>query len=56
MGYIRIDISGFWKNEYYLIPAISITTFNKGFEISFEFLGLVIFASIKYIRNEDYES
>ena len=55
MGWIRTDINGIWDDNYYLIPTISINTFTKGFEISFHFLGLLVFASIKYIRNEDYE-
>ena len=58
-GYIRTDISSWWKSECFLIPTISISKWAKGFEINLHILWLIIYeayATISYIKEEEYES
>lgn len=54
-GYIRTDISCYWKKEFYFIPTISINTWTKGIEISFYFLWFVGYIVMSHIKEEDYE-
>ena len=55
-GYIRTDISSWWKSECFLIPTISISKWTKGFEITFHILWFEAYATISYIKEEEYES
>lgn len=54
-GYIRTDISSWWKSECFLIPTISISKWAKGFEITFHILCFEAYATISYIKEEEYE-
>lgn len=54
-GFIRIDISTWKRSEYFLIPTISISRWLKGFEITFCILCFVAYASIGYIKEDEYE-
>lgn len=54
-GYIRTDISTWWKSECFLIPTISISKWAKGFEINLHILWLIIYITISYIKKDEYE-
>lgn len=54
-GYIRTDMSTWWKSECFLIPTISISKWSKGFDITFRILWLMAYASISYIKENEYE-
>lgn len=54
-GYIRTDISSWWKSECFLIPTISISKWAKGFEINLHILWFTIYATISYIKENEYE-
>ena len=56
-GYIRTDISTWWKTECecFLIPTISISKWSKGFEISFYILWFTVYTTISYIKENEYE-
>ena len=54
-GYIRTDISSWRKSECFLIPTISISKWAKGFEITFHILWFEAYATISYIKENDYE-
>lgn len=54
-GYIRTDMSTWWKSEFFLIPTISINKWTKGFEISIHILWFVAYAAISYIKEDEYE-
>lgn len=55
-GYIRTDMSIFCNHECFLIPTISISKWAKGFEITFHILWFKAYATISYIKEEEYES
>ena len=55
-GYIRTDISTLWKSECFLIPTISISKWSKGFEITIYILWFTAYATISYIKENEYES
>ena len=54
-GYIRIDISTLWQSGCFLIPTISINKWAKGFEINLHILWLTAYATIGYIKENEYE-
>lgn len=54
-GYIRTDMSTFCDDECFLIPTISISKYDKGFEITFRILLFVAYAAISYIKEDEYE-
>ena len=54
-GYIRTDVSTWLDSECFLIPTISISKYTKGCEISIHILWFLIYATISYIKKEDYE-
>lgn len=54
-GYIRIDISTLWQSGCFLIPTISINKWAKGFEINLHILWLTAYATISYIKENEYE-
>lgn len=54
-GYIRTDISTFRKSECFLIPTISISKWSKGFEITIYILWFIAYATISYIKENEYE-
>ena len=54
-GYIRTDISAWLQSEFFLIPTISISKLAKGFEITFHILWFEAYATISYIKENDYE-
>lgn len=54
-GYIRTDISTWWESECFLIPTISISKWAKGFEINLHILWFIIYISISYIKEDEYE-
>ena len=54
-GYIRTDISTWWQYECFLIPTISISKWTKGFEINLHILWFTAFATISYIKENEYE-
>ena len=54
-GYIRIDISTWWQSECFLIPTISISKWAKGFEINLHILWFTAYATISYIKENEYE-
>ena len=54
-GYIRTDISTWRKSECFLIPTISISKWDKGYEITFRILWFIAYASISYIKEDEYE-
>ena len=54
-GYIRTDMSVFRDDECFLIPTISISKWDKGFEITFRILWFIAYASISYIKEDEYE-
>ena len=54
-GYIRTDISTWWESECFLIPTISISKWAKGFEINLHILWLIIYITISYIKEDEYE-
>ena len=54
-GYIRTDMSTFCDDECFLIPTISISKWAKGFEITFHILWFEAYATISYIKENDYE-
>lgn len=55
MGYIRFDITACFRKECFLIPTISISKWSKGFEITLHILWFIAYATISYIKEEDYE-
>ena len=55
IGYVRIDTSALFQSECFLIPTISISKWSKGFEITLHILWLIIYASISYIKEDEYE-
>ena len=55
-GYIRNDISSWLQSECFLIPTISISKWDKGYEITFRILWFIAYASISYIKEDEYES
>ena len=54
-GYIRTDISAWWESECFLIPTISISKWAKGFEINLHILWFAAYATISYIKENEYE-
>lgn len=54
-GYIRTDMSTFCDDECFLIPTISISKWDKGFEITFRILWFIAYAAISYIKENEYE-
>ena len=54
-GYIRTDMSTFCDDECFLIPTISISKWDKGYEITFRILWFVAYAAISYIKEDEYE-
>lgn len=54
-GYIRTDISTWWQSECFLIPTISISKWAKGFEIDLHILWFIAYATISYIKENEYE-
>ena len=54
-GYIRTDMSTFCDAECFLIPTISLSPYDKGFEIAFRILWFIAYASISYIKEDEYE-
>ena len=54
-GYIRTDISTLWTSECFLIPTISINKWSKGFEINIHILWFTAYATISYIKENEYE-
>lgn len=54
-GYIRTDISTWWNSECFLIPTISISKQAKGFEINLHILWFMAYATISYIKENEYE-
>lgn len=54
-GYIRIDISTWCRSECFLIPTISISKRSKGFEITLYILWFIAYATIIYIKEDEYE-
>lgn len=55
-GCLRIDLSTWWHNEWYLIPTISISKCTKGIEINLRILWFTAYATISYIKKSEYES
>ena len=55
-GYIRTDMSTWWNSECFLIPTVSISKCTKGFEISIHILWFIAYATISYIKEDEYES
>ena len=54
-GYIRTDISTLCQSECFLIPTISISKWAKGFEINLHILWFIAYATISYIKENEYE-
>ena len=54
-GYIRTDMSIFRDDECFLIPTISISKWDKGYEITFRILWFIAYAAISYIKEDEYE-
>ena len=54
-GYIRTDISTVWQPECFLIPTISISKYDKGFDIAIHILWFIAYAAISYIKEDEYE-
>lgn len=54
-GYIRNDISAWLQSECFLIPTISISKWDKGFEITLHILWFEIYTTISYIKEDEYE-
>lgn len=54
-GYIRTNMSTWWKSECFLIPTISISKYAKGFEINIHILWFIAYATISYIKEDEYE-
>ena len=54
-GYIRTDISAWWESECFLFPTISISKWAIGFEINLHILWFAAYATISYIKENEYE-
>ena len=54
-GYIRTDISFWRKHTIFLIPTIEISKWSKGFEITIYILWFIAYATISYIKENEYE-
>lgn len=54
-GYIRTDISFWRKHTIFLIPTIEISKWSKGIEVSIILLCFYFYATISYIKENEYE-